>query len=57
MAELLPDILNGTIEPGKVFDVGTGLDGVPGRVPGHGRPQGTHRPSRPTRHRRAGGAA
>ncbi|MFI9583851.1 alcohol dehydrogenase catalytic domain-containing protein [Streptomyces sp. NPDC052236] len=27
--ELMPDILNGTIEPGKVFDATTGLDGVP----------------------------
>ena len=27
--ELLPDILNGTIEPGKVFDVTTDMDGVP----------------------------
>jgi threonine dehydrogenase-like Zn-dependent dehydrogenase len=27
--ELLPDILNGTIAPGRVFDVSTGLDGVP----------------------------
>ena len=27
--ELLPDILNGSIEPGKVFDVTTNLDGVP----------------------------
>ncbi|MEU4893041.1 alcohol dehydrogenase catalytic domain-containing protein [Streptomyces sp. NPDC044780] len=28
--ELMPDILDGTIEPGKVFDATTGLDGVPG---------------------------
>jgi threonine dehydrogenase-like Zn-dependent dehydrogenase len=27
--ELLPDILNGSIQPGKVFDVTTDLDGVP----------------------------
>ncbi|KOV76501.1 MULTISPECIES: zinc-binding dehydrogenase [unclassified Streptomyces] len=27
--ELMPDILEGTIEPGKVFDVTTDLDGVP----------------------------
>jgi threonine dehydrogenase-like Zn-dependent dehydrogenase len=27
--ELMPDILDGTIEPGKVFDATTGLDGVP----------------------------
>ncbi|WP_371784972.1 zinc-binding dehydrogenase [Streptosporangium subroseum] len=27
--ELMPDILNGTIEPGKVFDASTDLDGVP----------------------------
>ena len=27
--ELMPDILNGSIEPGKVFDVTTDLDGVP----------------------------
>ena len=27
--ELLPDILNGTIEPGRVFDRTVGLDGVP----------------------------
>lgn len=28
--ELMPDILGGTIEPGKVFDAEVGLDGVPG---------------------------
>ncbi|MCS5721714.1 zinc-dependent alcohol dehydrogenase family protein [Herbiconiux sp. CPCC 203407] len=27
--ELMPDILNGSIEPGKVFDTTTDLDGVP----------------------------
>jgi threonine dehydrogenase-like Zn-dependent dehydrogenase len=27
--ELMPDILDGAIEPGKVFDVTTDLDGVP----------------------------
>jgi len=27
--ELMPDILDGTIETGKVFDVTTGLDGIP----------------------------
>ncbi|MEU5764297.1 zinc-dependent alcohol dehydrogenase family protein [Streptomyces asoensis] len=27
--ELMPDILNGTIEPGKVFDATTDLDGTP----------------------------
>jgi threonine dehydrogenase-like Zn-dependent dehydrogenase len=27
--ELMPDILNGTIQPGKVFDTTTNLDGVP----------------------------
>lgn len=27
--ELMPDILDGTIEPGKVLDATTGLDGVP----------------------------
>jgi threonine dehydrogenase-like Zn-dependent dehydrogenase len=27
--ELMPDILNGSIEPGKVFDATTDLDGVP----------------------------
>jgi threonine dehydrogenase-like Zn-dependent dehydrogenase len=27
--ELMPDILDGTIEPGKVFDTSTTLDGVP----------------------------
>ena len=27
--ELLPDVLDGTIEPGKVFDRTVGLDGVP----------------------------
>lgn len=27
--ELLPEILNGTIEPGKVFDVTTDMDGIP----------------------------
>lgn len=29
MDHLLPDILDGTIEPGKVFDLTTDLDGVP----------------------------
>ena len=29
IAELMPDLLNGTIEPGKVFDASTSLDGVP----------------------------
>ncbi|MEU5710013.1 MULTISPECIES: zinc-binding dehydrogenase [Streptomyces] len=29
MEELMPDILNGTIEPGKVLDATTDLDGVP----------------------------
>jgi threonine dehydrogenase-like Zn-dependent dehydrogenase len=29
MEQLLPDILDGTIEPGKVFDATTNLDGVP----------------------------
>lgn len=29
MAELLPDILDGRIEPGRVFDRTVGLDGVP----------------------------
>jgi threonine dehydrogenase-like Zn-dependent dehydrogenase len=28
--ELMPDILDGTIEPGKVFDSTVDLDGVPG---------------------------
>ncbi|MGF9648805.1 alcohol dehydrogenase catalytic domain-containing protein [Pseudarthrobacter oxydans] len=27
--ELLPEILNGTIEPGKVFDATTNMDGIP----------------------------
>jgi threonine dehydrogenase-like Zn-dependent dehydrogenase len=27
--ELMPDILDGTIQPGKVFDATTDLDGVP----------------------------
>ena len=27
--ELLPDVLDGTVEPGRVFDVTTDLDGVP----------------------------
>jgi threonine dehydrogenase-like Zn-dependent dehydrogenase len=27
--ELLPDVLDGTIEPGRVFDLTVGLDGVP----------------------------
>lgn len=29
MGQLLPDILDGTVEPGKVFDTTTDLDGVP----------------------------
>jgi threonine dehydrogenase-like Zn-dependent dehydrogenase len=29
MAELLPDVLEGRIEPGRVFDRVTGIDGVP----------------------------
>ena len=28
--ELMPDILDGTIEPGLVFDAVTGIDGIPG---------------------------
>ena len=28
--ELLPDILEGAIDPGRVFDHTVGLDGVPG---------------------------
>lgn len=28
--ELLPDVLNGSIDPGKVFDSTVRLDGVPG---------------------------
>jgi threonine dehydrogenase-like Zn-dependent dehydrogenase len=27
--ELMPDVLDGTIQPGKVFDRAVGLDGVP----------------------------
>jgi threonine dehydrogenase-like Zn-dependent dehydrogenase len=27
--ELMPDILDGTIEPGKVFDATTDIDGIP----------------------------
>ncbi len=27
--DLLPDVLDGTIEPGRVFDQTVGLDGVP----------------------------
>ena len=29
IAELLPDVMEGRIEPGRVFDQSTGLDGVP----------------------------
>ena len=29
MDQLMPDILDGTIQPGKVFDATTDLDGVP----------------------------
>jgi threonine dehydrogenase-like Zn-dependent dehydrogenase len=29
IGELLPDVLDGTIEPGRVFDTTAGLDGVP----------------------------
>ena len=29
LEELLPDVLDGTIEPGRVFDRVTNLDGVP----------------------------
>jgi threonine dehydrogenase-like Zn-dependent dehydrogenase len=28
--ELMPDVLDGKVEPGKVFDVTIGLDDVPG---------------------------
>ena len=41
--ELMPDILDGTINPGKVFDATTGPRRRPRRLPGHGRseePQG-----------------
>ncbi len=30
IGELLPDVLDGTVEPGRVFDLTTSLDGVPG---------------------------
>jgi threonine dehydrogenase-like Zn-dependent dehydrogenase len=30
IADLLPDVLDGRIEPGRVFDRTVGLDGVPG---------------------------
>jgi threonine dehydrogenase-like Zn-dependent dehydrogenase len=29
MDELLPDVMSGRIEPGRVFDQTTGLDGIP----------------------------
>ena len=29
IADLLPDVLEGRIEPGRVFDRNVGLDGVP----------------------------
>jgi len=29
IAELMPDVLEGRIQPGRVFDRVTGLDGVP----------------------------
>jgi hypothetical protein len=29
ISQLMPDILNGAIEPGKVFDLSTDLAGVP----------------------------
>jgi hypothetical protein len=43
--ELMPDILNGTIEPGKVLDTTTDLGGVPARHQGRPQqPQGPHKP-------------
>ena len=30
IGELLPDVLDGRVEPGRVFDCAVGLDGVPG---------------------------
>ena len=38
--ELLPDVLDGTVEPGKVFDRTVGLDERSRRLPRHGRPRG-----------------
>ena len=38
--ELLPDVLDGTVEPGRVFDRTVGLDERAGRLPRDGRPRG-----------------
>ena len=38
--ELLPDVVEGTIEPGRVFDRTIGLDGRPRRLPRDERPRG-----------------
>jgi threonine dehydrogenase-like Zn-dependent dehydrogenase len=45
--ELLPDVLDGTIEPGRVFDRTVILDDVPDGYPRDGRPRGAQgaRPS------------
>jgi threonine dehydrogenase-like Zn-dependent dehydrogenase len=38
--ELMPDVLDGRIEPGRVFDRTVGLEGVPEWVPGYERSRG-----------------
>ncbi len=42
--ELLPDVLDGTIQPGRVFDRTISLDDVPDGYPRDGRPRGTEGP-------------
>jgi hypothetical protein len=46
--ELLPDILEGRIQPGRVLDRTVDLEGVPGRTSGDGSTSSLWRRSRPT---------
>ena len=45
--QALPDVLDGRINPGKVFDHTVSLDDVPARLRGDGRPQGAEGPRHP----------
>ena len=45
--QLLPGVLDGTVNPGKVFDRTDRPRRRPGRLPGHGRPRGAQDPRDP----------
>lgn len=52
--ELLPEVLDGRIEPGTVFDRTVDLGGVPAALPRHGRPRGAEGPHPPLIERQHG---